>query len=53
MKRVIIIVSFVIRLVVGGRVMLVKLVSNYYIDINGRRGWRFCVRIRMWLCVCL
>ena len=51
LKRATIIVSSAIRLVVGGRAMLVKLASNHHTDINGRRGWRPRVRIRMRLCV--
>lgn len=37
LKRATIIVSSAIRLVVGGRAMLVKLASNHHTDINGRR----------------
>ena len=51
LKRATIIVSSAIRLVVGGRAMLVKLASNHHTDINGRRGWTPRVRIRMRLCV--
>ena len=51
LKRATIIVSSAIRLVVGGRAMLVKLASNHHTDINGRRCWRPRVRIRMRLCV--
>ena len=43
LKRATIIVSSAIRLVVGGRAMLVKLASNHHTDINGRRGWRLVV----------
>ena len=51
LKRATIIVSSAIRLVVGGRAMLVKLASNHHTDINGRRGWRSRARLSMRLCV--
>ena len=51
LKRAVMIVSSAIRLVVGGRAMLVKLASSHHVDISGRRGCKPRVRIRMRLCV--
>ena len=51
LKRAIIIVSSAIRLVVGGRAMLVRLARSHHVDISGRRGCRPRVRIRIRLCV--
>lgn len=45
------IVNSAIRLVVGGRAMLVRLARSHHVDINGRRGCRPRVRIRMRLWV--
>ncbi len=45
------IVSSAIRLVVGGRAMLVRLARSHQRDIRGRRGCRPRVRMRMRLCV--
>lgn len=51
LKREIMIVSSAIRLVVGGKAMLVMLASSHHVDIRGRRGCRPRVSMRMRLCV--
>lgn len=51
LKRAIMIVNSAIRLVVGGRAMLVRLAKSHHVDINGRRGCKPRVRIRIRLCV--
>lgn len=51
LNKAIIIVNSAIRLVVGGRAMLVRLARSHHVAIRGRRGCRPRVRMRMRLCV--
>lgn len=51
LNRVIMMVSSAIRLVVGGRAMLVRFASNHQVAMRGKRGWRPRVRRRIRLCV--
>lgn len=51
LKRAIIIVNSAMRLVVGGRAMLVRFASSHHSPMRGRRGCRPRVRTRMRLCV--
>lgn len=51
LKRAIIIVNSAIKLVVGGRAMLVRLARSHHRDIRGRSGCRPRVRMRIRLCV--
>lgn len=51
LNRAIMMVNSAIRLVVGGRAMLVRFASSHQVAMRGKRGWRPRVRRRIRLCV--